>query len=43
MQVIHNIHIFKKYFPYLDTLALESNIRIDERTLAREQKKAERN
>ena len=33
MQVIHNLHIFKKYFPNIWELAFESNIRIAEREI----------
>lgn len=33
MQVIHNLHIFKKYFANIWELAFESNIRIAEREI----------
>lgn len=33
MQVIHNLHIFKRYFPNIWELAFESNIRIAEREI----------
>lgn len=33
MQVIHNEHIFKKYFPNIWYLAYNSNIRIAEREI----------
>lgn len=33
MQVIHNLHIFKKYFHNIWELAFESNIRIAEREI----------
>lgn len=33
MQVIHNLHIFKKYFANILELAFESNIRIAEREI----------
>ncbi len=42
-QVIHNIHIFKKYFENLWELAYNSNIRIAEREIEREEKKAKKN
>ncbi len=29
-RVIHNFHLLKKYFPNLDILAFESNVRLDE-------------
>ena len=36
MQVIHNLHIFKKYFENLWELAYNSNIRIAEREIEKE-------
>lgn len=36
MQVIHNLHIFKKYFANIWELAFESNIRIAEREIESE-------
>ena len=33
MDVIHNVHLFKKYFPNIWELAFNSNVRISEREI----------